>query len=103
MISTKEIRVCSTTSRSITMDWLQIIKSGCLVLNFVNLVSGAHTQNIESYWNYVKIKLKQMRGTNQNMLQGYLNEFMLQERYGGNTATDCFDAIIADIADQYPL
>ena len=31
-------------------------------LHFVDPNSGVHTQNVESYWNRVKIKLKKMKG-----------------------------------------
>jgi hypothetical protein len=31
-------------------------------LEFVNTATGVHTENIESYWNRAKIKLKRMRG-----------------------------------------
>ena len=31
-------------------------------LNFVDPVTGVHTQNVESYWNRVKTKFKRMRG-----------------------------------------
>ena len=70
-------------------------------MNFIDPVSGAYTQNIESYWNRVKLNLKGMRGTNRNMLPGYLDEFMWRKRYGGNTAADCCDAILREIAIQY--
>ena len=29
-------------------------------VEFVNSTTGVHTQNVESYWNRVKIKLKRM-------------------------------------------
>ena len=41
--------------------------------------SGVHTQNIESYWDRVKIKLKRMRGRHEHQLASYL-EFMYRER-----------------------
>ena len=31
-------------------------------LNFVDPVTGVHTQNVESYWNRVKTKFKRMKG-----------------------------------------
>ena len=63
---------------------------------------GVHIQNAESYWNRVKIKLKRMRGVHEHQLAGYLDEFMYRERYG-QTARQCFDSIIHDIATQYPV
>ena len=70
-------------------------------VNFVS-PSGTHTQNIESYWNRVKIKLKRMRGCHEHQLTSYLDEFMYRERYG-QTARQLFEAIIRDIANQYPV
>jgi transposase-like protein len=64
--------------------------------------TGVHTQNIESYWNRVKIKLKRMRGCHAHVLDSYLDEFMYRERWG-RTATECFNTIITDIAAQYPV
>ena len=64
--------------------------------------TGVHTQNIESYWNRVKTKLKRMKGCHEHQLASYLDEFMYRERFGC-TATDCFNSIIADIATQYPV
>ena len=61
-----------------------------------------HIQNAESYWNRVKIKLKCMRGVHEHQLAGYLDELMYRERYG-QTARQCFDSILHDIATQYSL
>jgi len=63
---------------------------------------GVHVQNAESYWNRVKIKLKSMRGVHEHQLAGYLDEFMYRERYG-QTARQCFDSTIHDIATQYQV
>lgn len=71
-------------------------------LNFVDPVTGVHTQNVESYWNRVKIKLKKMKGCHADHLPGYLDEFMWRERYGTYTA-EAFANIITDIANQYPV
>ena len=71
-------------------------------VEFVDSVSGAHTQHVESYWNRVKIKLKRMRGCHADELPGYLDEFMWRERHGA-TATQAFDNIIRDISVQYPV
>ena len=64
--------------------------------------SGTHTQNIESYWNRVKTKLKRMKGCHEHQLASYLDEFMYRERYGV-FARQMFDSIMADIATQYPV
>ena len=64
--------------------------------------SGVHTQNVESYWNRIKIKLKRVRGCHEQQLASYLDEFMYRERHG-RTARQCFDSIISDIATQYPV
>ena len=71
-------------------------------LNFVDPVTGVHTQHIESYWNRVKGKLKRMRGCHANQLPSYLDEFLYRERYG-KTAGEAWQSIIHDIATQYPV
>lgn len=59
-------------------------------VNFVDPVTGVHTQHIESYWNRVKQKLKRMKGCSRAMLSGYLDGFMWKERYG-STRREAFD------------
>lgn len=49
-------------------------------VEFIDRQTGVHTQNIESYWNRVKIKLKRMRGCHSTQLPSYLDEFMWRER-----------------------
>ena len=43
-------------------------------VEFVDSVTGFHTQNIESYWNRVKMKLKRMKGCRAEEIPGYLDE-----------------------------
>ena len=69
---------------------------------FVDSTTGAHTQNIESYWNRSKTKIKRMKGCHEKMIPSYLDEFMWRERHG-RTASQALNSIIRDIADQYPV
>lgn len=57
---------------------------------------------LESYWNRVKTKIKQMKGCHEHQLASYLDEFMYRERYG-TTAHECFNSIVGDIAMHYPV
>ena len=63
-------------------------------IEFVDSTTGTHTQNIESYWNRSKIKLKRMRGCHATELPSYLDEFMWRERFG-TTAGAAFRSIMA--------
>ena len=45
-------------------------------VNFVDPMTGVHTNHIESYWNRVKQKLKSMKGCSRSMLAGHLDEFV---------------------------
>ena len=49
-------------------------------LHFVDPNTGVHTQNIESYWNKHKQRIKRMCGCHRDSLDSYLNEFMWMER-----------------------
>ena len=44
--------------------------------NFVDPVTGVHTQEVESAWNRLKYKMKNQKGVRSNDLQPFLNEFM---------------------------
>ena len=70
-------------------------------VEFVNTTTGTHTQNIESYRNRSKTKIKRMKGCHEHMIPSYLDQFMWQEHHG-RTATQTFN-IIRDISDQYPV
>ena len=70
-------------------------------LNFVDPVTGVHTQHVESYWNRSKVKLKRMKGCTAGQLPSYLDEFMWKEWHG--TTRGCFNTICHDIATQYPV
>lgn len=71
-------------------------------LHFVDPTTGVHTQNVESYWSRVKVKLKRMKGCAAHQLTSYLDEFMWKERHG-TTRRQAFTNIMRDIATQYPV
>ena len=71
-------------------------------IEFVNSTTGVHTQNIESYWNRVKIKIKRMRGCHDQMMSSYLDEFMWCERHG-RKASAALHSLCRDIALRYPV
>jgi len=50
-------------------------------VEFVNPTTGVHTQNVESYWNKQKTKLKRMKGVFLDEISSYLDEFMWRERW----------------------
>jgi hypothetical protein len=45
-------------------------------LHFVDPITGIHTQNIESYWSKLKLRVKAMKGVRGSVLEDFLNEWM---------------------------
>ena len=66
--------------------------------NFVDPVTGVHTQTIESYWGRKKRHLKNMNGTRAAMMPSYLDQFMWEDRFGKE---NMFDNVLQHIAEQY--
>ena len=66
--------------------------------NFVDPVTGAHTNSVESMWRDMKMKNKKMYGTDRNMIDTYLGEF-LWRRYCKKHNLDPFDAILDNICE----
>ena len=50
-------------------------------VNFINPITGAHTQNVESYNNKLKYRIKEMRGIKKELIDDYLLEFNYRERF----------------------
>ena len=69
-------------------------------VNFVDPVTGAHTQNIESKWNNLKLKIKKHRGVRGDILQIWLDEQMWREWRG---LDDPFSNFLVVIRHYYPL
>ena len=65
-------------------------------LNFVDPVTGVHTQNIESKWNSIKMQQKQRKGLFYDDLQTFLNVVMFKEwnGKGDELLTNVFSSIV---------
>ena len=71
-------------------------------LNFVDPVTGVHTQHVESYWNKAKLKFKRMHGSRRDLLPSYLEERMWRDRFGRSTQ-DAFDNLVRHIFLDHPV
>lgn len=69
--------------------------------NFVDPVTGAHTNHVECYWKNAKMRFKQMCGVHNTMLPSHLDEFLWRERYG-KTPMDAFNSLLHQISVLYP-
>lgn len=66
-------------------------------LFFVDLITGIHTENIKSYWNSSKVKLKAMKGVRRKKLPaGYLKNFMWREQANINVFNGIVNAIMPE-------
>ena len=67
--------------------------------NFVDPVTGAHTQTIESFWSHSKAIFKGMRGSKRDQLPAHLDEVMFR---WNNKGTPLFPLLMSKIAHFYP-
>ena len=69
--------------------------------HFVNPLTGEHSNWIENVWGNLKIKLKSIRGSQNRMLDGHLDEYVY--RYNRKSEGSIFDLLMQDIAIYYPI
>uniref|UniRef100_A0A5S6QZR0 GIY-YIG domain-containing protein n=1 Tax=Trichuris muris TaxID=70415 RepID=A0A5S6QZR0_TRIMR len=69
-------------------------------INFVDRVSGAHTQTVESLWSHAKQGNKARRGTHRSKVDSYLCEFVWRRRLSRDEHP--FTRILCAIAELYP-
>jgi hypothetical protein len=69
--------------------------------NFVDPLTGCHTNHVEGFWKNCKKKNKEMVGTSEELLPTYLDEYQWRQMHGKKTA-EAFDNMLAQIAHYYP-
>lgn len=67
--------------------------------NFVDPVTGAHTQSIESLWGKVKYRKKKECGVPRAGFDSFLCEFLWRQN---NKNKDLFRKILSDIVEYWP-
>ncbi len=72
------------------------------VNDFVDPVTGAHTQSVEGHWSCTKRMMRKqgVMNTSSNLFPTYLIEFLWRRRFG---ALDVLEKLLESIAEQYPL
>ena len=69
-------------------------------LNFVDPVTGVHTNTIECHWKHAKQRHKRHNGTHRSMLDSYMCEWMWRQR---NKFHPCiFSKLLEDMAFHFP-
>ena len=68
--------------------------------HFVDPITGAHIQGIESAWNRIKGYIKSAKGCRRDYLQTFLNEHMWFDWQGGNNP---FQSICRATHDRFPV
>ena len=68
--------------------------------HFVDPITGAHIQGIESAWNRMKGYIKSAKGCRRDYLQTFLNEHMWFDWQGGNNP---FQSICRATHDRFPV
>ena len=68
--------------------------------NYVDPVTGHHSNWVENLWSNLKIKLKSIRGSQGNMLDGH-DEYMYW--YNRKSEGDLFNILLDDISLYYPM
>uniref|UniRef100_A0A5S6Q3C2 DDE_Tnp_IS1595 domain-containing protein n=1 Tax=Trichuris muris TaxID=70415 RepID=A0A5S6Q3C2_TRIMR len=69
-------------------------------INFVDRVTGAHTQTVESLWSHAKQGNKARRGTHRSQIDSYLCEFVWRRRLSRDEHP--FNQILCAIAELHP-
>ena len=66
----------------------------------IDLVTGVHTQNVESYWTHVKQRFETITGVSSEQLPSHLVHV---GREMGQKKETLFTNLMSDISSQYPV
>ena len=69
--------------------------------NFIDPMTGAHTQNVENSWKNAKTRNKKQHGTNRGMLDSYLCDFS-DATSTHNLNNNLFGKMLVDISLYFP-
>ena len=69
--------------------------------HYVDPLTGVHSNHIENLWSNMKSVFKTIRGSQSDMLDGHLDEYMYC--YNRKNEGDLFLLLIQDIANSYPV
>lgn len=70
--------------------------------NFVDPITGVHTNNVEAYWQRCKRKFKKIYGTSRALLPSHIDEFLWMER-NGKTLKDKWDNTLLILKNNYNI
>ena len=69
--------------------------------HLVDPQTGIHSNHIENIWSNLKAAIKRIRGSQFNMLDGHIDEYIYH--YNRKSEGDIFYLLIADIARYHPV
>ena len=84
------------------LDYMNYVHNSVVHKNqYVDPITGHHSNWIENLWANLKIKLKSLRGSQGHMLDGHIDEYMY--KYNCKNEGDLFTILLQDIALFYPI
>ena len=84
------------------LDQMNYIHKTCIHKDhFVNPIDGTHSNWIENVWSNLKSKIKSIRGSQNDMLDGHIDEYLY--RYNRKEEGSIFNLLLSDISILYPI
>ena len=68
---------------------------------YVDPKTGVHSNHIENVWANLKMKLKSLRGSQNSMLDGHIDEYTY--RHNRKEEGSILELMLSDIAQFYPI
>ena len=71
----------------------------CCDRNFVDPITGVHTNGVEGMWSRAKSKIKAIHGTTRELILEYIAKYMFKMVFPKNTFAHFWQCV----SNQYPL